>query len=106
MKKKTIAGGASVLAVLAVLATALPAAAIDDRNGYIECNPGRVVRLNSTTVAGTITPFAVGHGIVGGGSASWSTAGFHSWKSSAPGGSWSISTNGTISSHGVACVPA
>lgn len=104
MRLTTMGGGAAALALLGVLATAPPASATDERHGYIECNPGRVVRISSTTVS-TGSPFAVGHGIVPGGSVGWSTPGSHVWTSSSPGGNWSISTTGTITYGGASCVP-
>lgn len=106
--KKTRTIGAMVAVLVAVGAgalTAAPAFAVDSRTGYIECNPNRNTSIASTTTtAGSPTStFAVGHYVSGGGSASWSSAGYHSSIHGTPGGTWTISTTGTVRSGGAGC---
>jgi hypothetical protein len=87
------------------LFAATPAFAVDSRTGYIECNPNRSVAVSSTTTtAGSPTStFAVGHYVGGGGTVSWSTAGYHSSAHGTSGGNWTISTTGTVRSGGASC---
>lgn len=105
-KKKRSIGGAIAVAALvgATLLATTPAFAADSRNGYTECNPNRTLRITSTT-SGSGSTFAVGHAVGGGSpvSVGWSTAGYHQSSHGVAGGSWAISTNGTIKSGGASC---
>ena len=73
----------------------------ESRDGYLECQSGRTVRITSTTIK-TQTYHYVEYDI-GSKTTSYSTAGTHTWNSGSPGGSWQIYTNGTISSYNVYC---
>lgn len=97
---------ALVLATVCALgfSAAVPASAADERHGYLECNPNRQVRLTSTTTTvGAGQVFAVGHMVLGGTPANWSTAGYHASQHGTPGGQWAISTSGTVSSGAASC---
>lgn len=80
--------------------------AVDYRTGYYECNLNRNMTISSRTViAGSPTPvFSVGHYVPGGGPAqSWDTDGYHTSTHSIPGGTWTVSTTGTVNSAGAGC---
>jgi hypothetical protein len=88
-----------------VVATAGAASAAAERRGYKECNPNRDTQVTSTTARSGVPAgsFAVSHRL-GASSFTWSTAGSHSRVFAAAGGEWAVSTNGSISSAGAACV--
>lgn len=104
-RKRTIGGALAVVALVGgTLLATTPAFATDSRNGYTECNPNRTLRVTSTTTS-TGGTFAAGHAVGGGSpvSVGWSTAGYHQSSHGVPGGSWAISTTGTINSGGASC---
>lgn len=104
-RRRALALGTS--AVLALAATGLAAGsafAVGEKRGYTECQANRsVIVTSNTTTAGSPSAFAVGHYVTGGGTFNWSSAGYHQAKHPTPGGTWTISTTGTVGSGGGSC---
>lgn len=99
----------SVLAIGAILGlgsslVASPAFAVDDRRGTAVCDPGQKARVNSTTTTAgkpAGVAFAVGHYLST--TVSWNTHGYHLSVHPVVGGSYTVSTNGTITGYGSSC---
>lgn len=90
----------TLAAALAVLASAVPACAMDRRAGFQECNANRRVSVSSTT--GSSSDFHVLHS-VGMHTQHFFEPGYHSWISPASGGHWEIRSSGVIVSGGAGC---
>lgn len=106
MRRLAAALTAAALALGVALMAAGPAAAAGSKTGFRECNPGMLISTSSNTTqvgkpAGVV--FAVGHQVLGGNQWSWSTAGYRSFKHNVPGGTWAVSTNGTLVSAAAGC---
>jgi hypothetical protein len=96
---------AAVVAAGGIVVVTAGAANAAESRGYKECNPNRDTQVTSTTARSGVPAgsFAVSHRL-GTSTFTWSTAGSHSRVFAAAGGEWAVSTNGSISSAGAACV--
>jgi hypothetical protein len=92
---------AAVVAAGGIVVVTAGAANAAESRGYKECNPNRDTQVTSTTARSGV--LAVSHRL-GTSTFTWSTAGSHSRVFAAAGGEWAVSTNGSISSAGAACV--
>ena len=105
---KSRAGARGILAFATACVLAFSAAssatALQEKAGYLECNAGKSLYVTSTTTtAGTGGhPFVITHRVIGVGSKTWNTGGYHSEKF-LYGGQWDVYTSGTLASGGASC---